>query len=1139
MQLQVVCFRLWEKLDAGTTVITDAQVTSTGNVDSALADYYAERVRQIAEQTRVKERVIREWFDRRLITESGIRGQVMHGSDSNDGLTDEAIRLLEDVHLVRGEERRGVTWLELAHDRLIQPIRADNAIWSEKNLSILQHQATVWNRQNRSDSLCLRAEALAEAQEWAEAHTDELTETEREFLDVCQRNHDARAGRRLRLAVTALVIVLSCISILAGVAVWQSRRANRERHVATARSIAAQAHQLMDDRLDVALILATEAQRMSDLPDTRGALLTAAYFNPRLITSLQDPGMTTRSTSPINTLAFSADGLMLATGGFNSRVVLWKMGKGERGDDFLPATELGAQRRREVFDGLVGDTVRAIAFSADGIHMAVCSKDGSVKMWDRSQPMRADNALVLQPAADQTGAIFNPTNVWCLAFSPDSTMLASGDWKGRVLVWDVARRAQIGSPLLPDGVRESRALAFHPGVWPFVPEDISSVRSLRARIEGQEGMIAKRLWNSWEPPTQRSLTDPKATPEELDARWIEALNRSLTGDSIYDEKAFQGVMLSEETRSLLSHTPPAGLTSRLNRRLLKVAFPAEFRQMPEPAVVLIAGCNDGSIVFWRREGDAWRQVERRPVETQKGAGVVTSLAVCPSGGLLAVGRNNNTVALYTLTDFGAKTRDFKPYIGRHEGTVSDVAFSPDGSRLITSSFDGTVRLWEVPEMSLTEPAASALPGDALNPWRGFPRLTRIGPPYTGHVGRVFTVAFSPDGRTAASGGTDRKTLLWDTWRHVSQPIRVETGSTSFRMAFSPDGRYEANSYADGSVTLQRRDVARWIVESEANLAPASATSTAAPLIAFSADNRFLVSTMGTDKVRVHEMAAVASGSEAEAALVGEFTPDLSGARTGITTVAVSRDRRFVAAATKASDRKAHILVWNLATRALLFGKQFESPSDEQVFALEFSPDGNRLAAGGDAEYAVIWNLTGTTPQNPVRCPEEHTGKIRSIAFTPDGQTIATAAGDNTLILWNAQTGHQLAPPLTGHQAPVVAAAFSPDGKLLASGGDDTLVILWDLVSRQPIGRLTGHTDTVRALAFTTDSKRLFSGSWDAETRQWHFDPATLQDICRERANRNLTEREWPAYFGREQYHKTWPELPDNDNGHSLTPSSPK
>ena len=115
VQLQVVCFRLWEKPRRDLTKITVDEVAATGDVDSALAEFYSERVQQVAQNSGVSERAIREWFDRALITEAGIRSEVMKGPESNGGRTEVAIQELQSTHLVRREERRGVTWLELSH----------------------------------------------------------------------------------------------------------------------------------------------------------------------------------------------------------------------------------------------------------------------------------------------------------------------------------------------------------------------------------------------------------------------------------------------------------------------------------------------------------------------------------------------------------------------------------------------------------------------------------------------------------------------------------------------------------------------------------------------------------------------------------------------------------------------------------------------------------------------------------------------------------------------------------------------------------------------------------------------------------------------------------------------------------------
>ena len=87
----------------------------------------------MASETGVRERAIREWVDRQLITEGGIRGQVLMGAETSEGLPNAAIWPLVNAHLVRAEQRRGATWFELAHDRLIAPVRADNAAWFDAN----------------------------------------------------------------------------------------------------------------------------------------------------------------------------------------------------------------------------------------------------------------------------------------------------------------------------------------------------------------------------------------------------------------------------------------------------------------------------------------------------------------------------------------------------------------------------------------------------------------------------------------------------------------------------------------------------------------------------------------------------------------------------------------------------------------------------------------------------------------------------------------------------------------------------------------------------------------------------------------------------------------------------------------------
>ena len=206
-------------LSTDATQIGEADVVAVGDVDSALAGYYAERVGAIARETGVRERTIREWFDRQLITDQGIRGQVLQGRERSQGLDNRDIWLLVDAYLVRAEKRRGATWFELAHDRLIEPVRRNNGERYQTHLSTLQRQAELWESQDRTGGLLLREEALEEGERWAAAHPSELTSIESDFLAACleartNAERERRQARRNRKWAIGLAI-LSVVALIA------------------------------------------------------------------------------------------------------------------------------------------------------------------------------------------------------------------------------------------------------------------------------------------------------------------------------------------------------------------------------------------------------------------------------------------------------------------------------------------------------------------------------------------------------------------------------------------------------------------------------------------------------------------------------------------------------------------------------------------------------------------------------------------------------------------------------------------------------------------------------------------------------------------------------------------------------------
>jgi predicted chitinase len=221
LHLQVVCRGLWDHMPENDQAISPQDLASFGDVTRALARYYEDVMGKLGDS----QRAAREWVGDKLITANGIRCQVLKGMGSSEGLDNQLIAQLVDAHLVRSEQHSGAIWYELAHDRLVAPVRNANAHWFDAHLSPVQKTVSLWEAQDRPAGLLLLGEALRSAQDWA-AGQAALTEAEREFLEASRAKQAAadkelRQARRLRWLATASTVV-SVLAFVGGVYIaWQ------------------------------------------------------------------------------------------------------------------------------------------------------------------------------------------------------------------------------------------------------------------------------------------------------------------------------------------------------------------------------------------------------------------------------------------------------------------------------------------------------------------------------------------------------------------------------------------------------------------------------------------------------------------------------------------------------------------------------------------------------------------------------------------------------------------------------------------------------------------------------------------------------------------------------------------------------
>ncbi len=445
LQLQVVCRRLWEQIANDKQIIELADVKDSGDVTKALSKYYADEVARLANGDVRVERKLREWVGERLITPEGIRSQVLRGAGKSEGLDNDLIASLVNTHLVRGEQRDSATWYELAHDRLIEPVRHNNRVWSDAHLHKVQKDATAWEAQRRPTSLLLLGADLTEAKRWEAQNGLLLTQVEREFLDASSAKQRQTAMRR-RLVL--ILIVLSLVALAAiGIASAAVRKAVKDAYsagVAKAESIASS-------------LIAKAEQEKARIAKQEATIAKQEAERDRMVAKEQTLYALRQKEAAEAAIMEAKRQTELASG--NAYVASMSLahseferGNHQRGFDLLEAyipTTNGAQDQnglrsfywyylwhQNYLDYILpGHRLYAssVAFSPDGLTLVSAGGDGSVKLWD------VVSRKELMTLTKQDAPIFS------VVISPDGRTLASAGGDALVTLWDMQNRKQMAT----------------------------------------------------------------------------------------------------------------------------------------------------------------------------------------------------------------------------------------------------------------------------------------------------------------------------------------------------------------------------------------------------------------------------------------------------------------------------------------------------------------------------------------------------------------------------------------------------------------------------------------------------------------------------------------------------------------------
>jgi WD40 repeat protein len=320
---------------------------------------------------------------------------------------------------------------------------------------------------------------------------------------------------------------------------------------------------------------------------------------------------------------------------------------------------------------------------------------------------------------------------------------------------------------------------------------------------------------------------------------------------------------------------------------------------------------------------------------------------------------------------------------------------------------------------------------------------------------VRVVAYSPDGRTAMTGGEEGTAQLWDvgSGRPKGPPFKHDGGINA--VAYSPDGRTALIARFDGTARL-------WDLDSAQAKGPPLEHGGVVGAMAISPDGRTALTGSFDGTAQLWDLdSAQAKGPP--------FKHD-----GWVRAVAISPDGRT--ALTGSDDKTARL--WDLDS-ARPKGPLLRH--DGRVTAVAYSPDGRTALTGSSDKTARLWDLDSARPKGP---PLRHDGRVTAVAYSPDGRTALTGSFDGTAQLWDVDSAQAKGPPLK-HGGRVRAVAISPDGRTALTGSFDGTARLWDVDSARAKGPPLKHGDSVGAVAYSPDGRTVLTGSVDRTARLWN------------------------------------------------------
>lgn len=845
------------------------------------------------------------------------------------------------------------------------------------------------------------------------------------------------------------------------------------------------------------------------------------------------------ATWPQEALAVDRDRNRFATGGWNATARIWDRTTGQ----VLHTLKHG------------GENVNSVAFSSNGLLLATGGNDpeGAIQIWDAATGNRIK---VINAHTDNVD-----DEVLSVEFSQDGTRLLSSSYDNTARLWDVATGKELRKFVghswwvwsASFSHKEDRIVtASHDGtviVW-----DVQTGKGMPA-FTGHQGPVFSAVFSPDDKHVVSAGYDRRIlawSPDELkqaDIRKLISSDDSTSSSTNFlafegHKDAVRSVEFSPDGTTLLSasfdntvrvwsfETTEALQTFRGHGGRVNAAL------FIDDGRTLISASHDKTV----RE---WSVADREEIVTLNGRALKGHSDAILSA-TYSHDKDHASQIVTSSRDRTARTWDAKtgkPLLTLDEGhsfLASNALFFPFGKHLLTAAVDNTARIWDVSSGGQLvrldgcgRGAAAAISRDgrwiatggddkSAQLWDGRQLLdaaqlgqVKTGTPVkklVGHTTEVTAVAFSPDNQIVATGDAKGHVKLWN----------VESGQLEAKL----DGqtrRISAIAYiANGTRILTASSdntVGQWDATTHTLLGdlflkhPASVfTLRKIPgdrLIVTSCADKYLriwdtetakiVLEIGPFNSDVYSMDVSEDGKRLIAASSDERTVRLFDIETGREMTAQQRDGKLGALV---DLKRQGGLLWSTAfvpntEDILTIGgndvRMWDRKSGRSklsfnqhaaVASAQFSPNGKLIVTSSWDNSAKIWDVaTGTVIH---KLENEHTLNVNTAVFSPDGKYVLTASDDRTAKLWDIETG-QVVGRFIGHEDRVRAAVFSPDGTCVATASSDRTIRLWDTMTQALVRKFEGHNYAVVSVEFSKDGRKIVTGSEDADAFVWNVE----------------------------------------------------